>query len=134
VGKNRPDDAEIDKMMLFGEVQYVDFDKHLIPENNLFAPTFHKRMSFRHEQEFRAAFSIFGEGMAEQSDTLVSDPWKTNAPTGEYIDVNVGKLINTLYISPTAPGWFAELVEMILERYDVECNVQRSSLDDDPVF
>jgi hypothetical protein len=133
-GEDTPDDAdEIDRVITFGRVRYIDYDRHLIPENNLYAPVFHKRRSFKHEQEFRAAFSIFGEKL-EESEGVDSVDDFSDIPAGMYIDVNLEKLIDTLYISPTSPEWFSEQVELIKERYEIECDIQKSSLDEDPVF
>lgn len=132
-GEDTPDDAdEIDRIITLGEVQYIDYDRHLIPENNLYAPLFHKRLSFKHEQEFRAAFSKHFEKLREDEADSIDD--SGDVPVGVYVDVDLGKLIDTLYISPTSPEWFSEQVELIKERYDIECDIQKSSLDEDPVF
>lgn len=134
-GEDTPDDAdEINTLIKFGRVRYIDYDRDLIPENNLYAPVFHKRLSFRHENEFRAAFSIFGEKVEESDGIIPTDDSSLDIPSGMYIDVDLDKLIDTLYISPTAPDWFSKQVELIKERYELECVIQKSSLDEDPVF
>lgn len=133
-GEDTPDDSdEIDRIITFGRVQYLDYDRHLIPENNLYAPLFHKRLSFKYEQEFRAAFSKHFEILREDDEADFMDG-SDDIPAGVYVDVNLEKLIDTLYISPTSPEWFSEQVELIKERYDIECDTQKSSLDEDPVF
>lgn len=134
-GGDIPDDAnKINRLIKFGRVRYIDYDRQLIPENNLYAPVFHKRLSFSHENEFRAAFSIFGEKVEEQDGVGSIADSSLDVPPGMYIDIDIGKLIDTLYISPTSPEWFLEQVELIKERYEIKCAIQKSSLDEDPVF
>lgn len=134
-GEDAISDADkIDRVIVFGRVRYIDYDRHIVPENNLYAPVFHKRLSFRHENEFRAAFSIFGDKLEElDEDDTISDS-SFDVPSGMYIDVDLDKLIDTLYISPTSPEWFSQQVKLIKERYDLECVIQKSSIDEDPVF
>ncbi|WP_367996014.1 DUF2971 domain-containing protein [Haloferax volcanii] len=126
--REKPEDSDkIDKIVMFGKVMYIDYDRHLIPENNLYAPIFHKRLSFKHEQEFRAVVSKFSEMLSEDNNS-------EELPPGMYIDIDVRELIDKIYISPTAPDWFAELVEQVREKYGLDCGVKKSRLDDDPVF
>ena len=40
--------------VFIGIVNYIDYDRHLIPEDNTFQPYLHKRKSFEHESEIRA--------------------------------------------------------------------------------
>ncbi|WP_123622374.1 DUF2971 domain-containing protein [Halorubrum sp. CSM-61] len=133
-GEDTPDDADkIDRTITFGKVQYIDYDRQLMPESNLYAPLFFKRLSFEHEREFRAAFSKHFEKLRESDEADFMHNSSEN-PAGVYVDVNLEKLIDTLYISPTSPEWFSEQVELIKERYGIECDIQKSSLDEDPVF
>src|SRR5260221_4443518 len=37
-----------------GTVEYIDYEKHWMPEGNVFFPFLHKRLSFEHEREVRA--------------------------------------------------------------------------------
>lgn len=134
-GEDTPDDGDkIDEIFTFGKVRYIDYDKHLIPENNANAPVFHKRLSFEHEQEFRIAYSVFGDKLREWEGVSGINESDVETPVGEYIDADIDILIDTLYVSPTSPEWFSELVDMVVERYDLNCEIQKSSLDEDPVF
>lgn len=45
-----------------------------------------------------------------------------------YADVDVDSLLDQIVISPVAPNWFTELVELVLERYEVDCELRPSEL------
>lgn len=47
---------------------------------------------------------------------------------GFYADVDVERLLDKIVISPVAPNWFSELVDRVLDRYDVDCELQPSEL------
>ena len=53
---------------------------------------------------------------------------------GKYIPVDLDVLMEKIYISPTAPKWFNELVKSVVEKYNLEKDVLQSSLSDDPVY
>lgn len=123
---------ELDRLMKIGKVNYIDYSSELIPENNTFAPLYHKRKSYEHENEFRAAFSKFGD-MLELQGGLRPDANFATAP-GHDIKIDVSKLIESVYVAPSAPDWFFEVLESVTERYEIDLQIHRSDLDDDPVF
>jgi len=107
-----------------GEVLYIDYDKAVIPENNLFWPYVHKRKSFEHEKELRA---------------VIQDISNMNSPqppdtTGIYVPVSLETLIENIYVSPTSQDWFDELVRSILKKYKLKKSVKSSKLSERPVF
>lgn len=101
-------------------MQYVDYQRVVIPEGNTFWPFVHKRRSFEHERELRAITAHLRAGPR---------------PPNIRISVDLGKLIENVFVAPTCPHWFAELVGNLLVRYGLPHLVpQRSSLDDQPLF
>jgi len=106
--------------MFIGMVNYIDYDRTLIPYGNAFNALFCKRRSFEHEHELRA---------------VISKPSVANdAPPGLYIPCDLNILIDEIFVSPESPNWFKELVSSILEKYSLDREVKRSNLDEDPLF
>lgn len=123
-----------EKIFTIGPVQYIDYDEHWIPEGNMYSPLFHKRLSYQHENEFRIATSRFFD-ILEEADGGVQTIDDVDLPSGMYVDIDIDELIENIHISPTAPDWFLDLIESVLERYGINTNcITRSSLDKDPVF
>lgn len=127
-----PNEAPRKKIFTLGAVRYIDYDKQLIPEGNLYAPLFHKRLSFKHEQEFRVATSLFSKFLGEEEINLEKD---IELPVGMHIKVDLETMIENIYISPTSTNWFCELVKKIVERYGFNSDiVTRSSIEEEPIF
>lgn len=128
-GQDIPEDRDIDYIFIIGNVRYIDFDKHFVPENWLPAPLFHKRQSYEHEKELRVLFSKnFTEVVTgEKPPSDIMEP-------GEYVPVDLDILIDELYVSPTSDDWFHNLVESVIDQYEFDIDPIRSNLDTDPVF
>ncbi|MGN8214204.1 MULTISPECIES: hypothetical protein [Halococcus] len=99
---------------VLGRVDYIDYDEDMIPQGNLPA-IYHKRESFEHENEFRASY------FSEEDDD-------EDLGSGFYVDVDKDTLIERVVISPIAPDWFSDLVERVLRRYDLDCELIESKL------
>jgi len=100
-----------------GEVQYINYNDDYIPEHDPYLVFLYKRKSFEHEQELR--------GLIKSED---------NTKSGININIDIEKLIHKVYISPSAPKWFYELIEQIVKRYGYDFEVCQSSLLDEPFF
>ena len=108
-----------------GLVKYVDYTKHWIPEHDSVLRYFHKRMSFQHENELRAAIDM----------NAPDSPLLGHATeNGLKISVDLEKLIDAIYIGPKSSDWFVELVTSICKRYGLSIVPKRSSLYDGPVL
>jgi hypothetical protein len=117
------------KRVNLGVVNYVDYDTEQIAELSVFAPFMHKRRSFSYENEVRGV--IFTPPTLNAQKLAKS----VNTETGRLVKVNLQKLIERVYVAPTAPAWFLDLVTSVSARYDLaDVDVQRSKLDDSPVF
>ena len=86
----------------------------------------HKRKSFEHEREVRAIF--------QGSD---GPRFFDGEPLGECgldISVDTDRLIENVYLAPTTPQWQADVIQAVLDRFNVKRRVRHSSLAADPVF
>jgi hypothetical protein len=105
----------------------MNYENEAIPDTHLLAPFLHKRQSFEHEKEVRALIQ------------RMPDPTRSETPSpfpegGTNVPVVLDKLVQAIFVSPTAPGWYAELVRQVAKRYRVAAAVKQSSLVGDPIF
>lgn len=117
-----------DEMIFLGTVKYIDYDTEYIDEGNVYSPFIHKRMSFAHEQEVRALLSkwpITEKGFDYTQETIEH---------GLQIKVDIETLIERIYIAPSAPAWFADIVKAVITRYGYNFEVVHSKLNENPVF
>lgn len=118
----------LDDKTYVGRVEYIDFERDWMPEGNAFYPFVHKRMSFAHETEIRALFT-------QWPITDGGFDFKAEPPmAGFEKHVNVDELIEQVYVAPTAPEWFRELVQKVSSRYGLKKPVLQSSIDAEPFF
>jgi hypothetical protein len=92
-------------------VQYVDFESDELPK--LPYPVYLKRKSFSHEHELRV---------------VIQDVDITAQPDGVLVPVDLSRLIERVYVSPSAPAWIAHVVRRELELYELKVDVIHSSL------
>lgn len=111
-----------------GMVAYVNYEEDRIPDDSL-APYFHKRKSFRHEQEYRA---IIQHLKYKQNGEI--DVNKSTLQDGIYVPVDVEVLIEHVYISPTCPSWQKDVAQSILSKYRLKRNVKQSKLSEKPQY
>jgi hypothetical protein len=109
-----------------GKVNYIDYEKETFPEDNMFWQFLHKRRSFEYERELRA---------------IIWEPrwgtWKVRDQgevPGINLEVDLETLLERVYVSPTSPQWFEDLVRSTSLQYGVQCDVLKSDLDKDPIF
>lgn len=98
-----------------GKINYIDFNENF---TNLNEPFWYKRKSFIHENEVRAVI--------QHQDEIER--------FGKLIPTDLNKLIDMIYVSPTAPTWFFEIVEDIVKKYKLNKPVSESALNDNPFF
>lgn len=99
-----------------GYVNYIDFKKDFTDINDAF---FYKRNSFAHEKEVRC---------------VIRHRDLKNLPTGIYIPIDLNRLIENIYISPTSQPWFYDVVKNIVDKYDLKKNVLQSTLNEEPFY
>jgi hypothetical protein len=111
-----------------GMVAYVNYEEDRIPDNTL-APYFHKRKSFKHEQEYRA---IIQRIKHKQNSDI--DFKKSTLQDGVYIPVDIDKLVENVHLSPTCPLWQKEVAQSILKKYKLNRNIRQSKLSEEPQY
>ncbi|HUI91542.1 MAG TPA: AP2/ERF family transcription factor [Chitinivibrionales bacterium] len=112
-----------------GIIQYVDYEKDWIIENDPILPFLHKRKSFEHEQEVRAIYNLSGLNS-------FSDPLPTDTPmeSGVWFKIDLKELIDRVYIAPQASDWFYRLVLEESKIHGYSFPVKKSSLEEEPFF
>ena len=106
-------------------VEYVDYETFRIPEDSL-TPYFYKRISFKYETEFRAVIQ------RDREKRIKADKLSFN--NGIYVPVDIDKLIERVYISPTCPNWQKDVTQSLLDKYGLNRRVRRSKLSQQPEY
>ena len=101
-------------------MKYIDYTNTWRSDDNIFHAYLHKRKSFEHEHELRAI-------------TIGPDE-ESILQSGMYIPCDLNILIEKIFVSPGSPSWFKELVIAVIDKYNLNKEVTRSNLDDDPLF
>lgn len=114
-----------------GRVQYVDYNRDLIPPDDpprsaffsidMLRPLLHKRESFAPEREVRA--------IAVPS---VAD--RPGGDIGDFFEVDLSILIERVFVAPYVGDGFKECVEAVAKRYGLKASVCRSALADGPTW
>ena len=91
--------------LFFGEVQYINYIQEMA-SNNAIETLFYKRKSFSHENEFRLI--VF----EDPEDKFFND-------FGANVQCNLEVLIDEIYVSPTSPIWFKNLVRSVTDKYNL---------------
>ena len=113
--------------VVIGKITYLDYDHAIVPERHHLAPFLHKRQSFEHEREVRAI-------VQRAPDPTMPNRISPFPRGGIGVRVALSQLIETVYVSPTAPAWYLELVRQIARRYSLPADVKQSSLAADPIY
>lgn len=99
--------------IVIGKVQYIDYDHRFSSVNGAY---WVKRKSFEHEREVRAiAFNY-------------------KSTTGILVPIDVGTLIDSVYISPYAPKWFEEVIRSVADKYDLAAPIVDSEMSKRPFY
>nr|VFK54433.1 MAG: Protein of unknown function (DUF2971) [Candidatus Kentron sp. TUN] len=108
-----------------GRVKYIDYDKESLFLGNMFRLLLHKRKSFEHEREIRAVIQKYeDDDFSEGRFIERPEPRKL----GIRISTDIERLIQALYISPTAPLWKLDIIKAMVKRYRLNCEVIQSDL------
>jgi len=108
-------------------VKYINYKSGQLPEVDLISPYFYKHQSFHHERELRAII----QDIPPIDDLSCVEP---ESVAGKYIPVNLNYLILRIYVAPSSPSWFLELVTNICRKYEITKRIVQSNLNNDPFF
>lgn len=107
--------------VFIGKVKYIDYKKEMIPFGNAFDPLLYKRHNFKHESELRAV--VVDYGFLEGNNEI---------RIGQRVKLDLNELIGEVRIAPTAPNWFKNIVQTLMEKFDLNKPVANSELDEKP--
>lgn len=120
-----------------GIVYYIDYNNQMVSNDASLSEYFYKRKSFQHETELRAVIQELPFKNGKTINDLIGqedEDYDKKPITGKSLNVDIENLIEQIYVAPTSPEWFFNLTKKMLDRYGLNKPVQRSSLDNDPVF
>ncbi len=104
------------------EINYINYEKDLMPYGNIMYPVIHKHSAYNFEDEVRLIHTVdFGAG-------LVYDWTKEEISGGKYIDVNLDILIDKIIISPYSPKWYLDIIQDLCYKYGLNIEVKNSIL------
>lgn len=112
-----------------GKIRYIDYEKEMIPMNNLFEVVLHKRKSFEHERELRVMIS-----QIETEGNKIKLPKEGEAARGLEIPINLEALIERVYISPSAQPWQQSTLKSIVNKLGFQFPVIQSILNSTPLY
>jgi hypothetical protein len=108
-----------------GIVKYIDYRKDRFDTNDLWNYIIHKRKSFEHEREIRAAM-FYNEATC---------PFEAIGERGGLVvPINTAELIEEIFVSPTSKSPLTEVVKDLAKKYGLKAPVERSRVNDEPDF
>ena len=112
-----------------GLVTYRDYDQDGIDPGNVFNFIMSKRKSFEHEKEIRAVAweKLSGELGGDEIRGAMNE-------FGLSIQVDMLELVENVFVSPTSPAWFKEVVQGLSRKLGLKLNVQQSKISEVPIF
>lgn len=106
------------------EVKYVDFNIDKIPVRNPFYTNLYKSKPYSFENEVRLIYQLTSE---YDEPVNIKEVYEQNKSLiGKNIKVDIDVLIEEIIISPFAPTWFYDVVKNIVDKYEININVQYS--------
>jgi hypothetical protein len=121
--------ADSPQKISIGRVIYKDFNKECIDELDQVNLFIHKRKSFEHEREIRAMHQF---PVALDKEGNVDFNGESPVEYGIGISCDIRILIEKVYISPSSPPWFEELVRSMCEKFKLKVDVIKSELSEVP--
>jgi hypothetical protein len=110
-----------------GEIKYIDFEVNDPPTDNGFHALMQKRRAFEHERECRAVLWRVGS-QSQRAPPIDDSALLDKNPDGIDVDLRLDELIESVFVSPLAPAWFAETVAKLTETYKYSFPVHKSAL------
>ncbi|TBF85827.1 hypothetical protein [Rhizobium leguminosarum] len=116
------DSISSEEEVFIGAVNYIDYEKHAIDAGNVLSSIVHKRTSFSHESELRAV--------------VVHWPSRQHSSIehGVAVPIDLKRLVQKVYVSPSASNWFADLLQPLIVQYGFDFAVNHSSMNSQVVF
>jgi hypothetical protein len=112
-----------------GKVEYVDYQWGWIPSSEDIDPFVYKRKCFEHERELRAIIQSFYHNKNGSINYK-----KSRFDDGAYIEVDLGILIENIFVAPTSPKWVFKLVKSTMQKYGLNKRILQSEMENTPIF
>ncbi|MFP8952417.1 hypothetical protein ACLI4Z_05495 [Natrialbaceae archaeon A-arb3/5] len=117
-------------------VDYIDYEKEIMPEYNALLPFVYKRKEFEHEKELRTI--IYSpppsepDGFDEEKGApRLKTKWEEQ-PIGIDLEIDLENLIDGIHVAPKAPDWHIDTIKDILSTYELNVPVSRSGIKSEP--
>ena len=104
-----------DPSIAIGKVHYIDFSNSFSSASH---PYWYKHASFEYEKEVRAIVTNFHK----------------KGEVGVTHSIDIDLLIENIYVSPYAPQWFYDVVQSILEKYEISKEILQSQMKATPFY
>jgi hypothetical protein len=100
----------------FGKINYIDYSGIDQPSSDPIKPFAYKRKSFEHEKEVRAIIHCKNQDKCRYK--------------GIFIPIDINKVIKHIYVAPYTEDWIVDLVNNLLNKFDLRVPVTKSRLYD----
>jgi hypothetical protein len=112
-----------------GLITYIDYEREAYPQGNMFNALMHKRKSFEHEREVRAiAWETLAAELGGEEIT------RNMTPEGLPILVDLEKLVERIYVHPSAAPWFRAVASELVLQQRISIEVRQSVLGASPLW
>jgi hypothetical protein len=114
--------------VMIGEIKYIDYNVEMFPIDISFNFIVHKRKSFEHERELRAVFW-------EMDSSTEANGYKVKVqPAGLWVETDLSKLIEAVYVNPEAQPWLASVIAEVTAKYELPVRASQSALAESPLY
>ena len=126
VGRMRAALKRIPETVHLASVRYIDFELESFHPSSFLTPYAHKRRFFSYENELRGI-------VVHQPETMefamsVKEGCPPDSPAGVAVQVDPEELIDSVVLSPFAPGWLRRTIREVVERFGLNLQVTESAL------
>lgn len=124
--------------VLIGKVEYIDYTQDRLEDSHYLSPYFRKARPYSYENEVRAVVDLYrrysSRGSKERDsakDPVLSQAFRDQ---GVYVSAKLDRLMENVYVAPTAGEWFLKLVQSVLKKYQLELRPRQSVLANTPCY
>lgn len=128
IGQYKEAIKTVERHVYIGEITYCDHTKDSIPMGNMFWPILHKRNAYKSENEVRAVI------WEEEPEPISKEKIKFQAEEGDYIKVDLQKLISKVILSPFAKPWMLNTIKIAHSKLGYKFETIKSNLFDVPFY
>jgi hypothetical protein len=127
----------VDSVAYMQQVKYIGFDRDKATIHLPYDVFHYKRKSFWHEREVRAIIMSLPESQGIVNGMAVpGEPSEEGLDSTDLmVEVNLGKVLESVVVSPYSLAWFHRVVEDVLSKYEKDsAKLEVSELAGDPAY